>query len=347
MKAFSVTSKKYRFMLSEYIFTNVRFEGTQTSMSSELGAFLSSDRNIRAIDTMRNKADTAKFIIKPDDQAQEDNQLVQRILDSIQATGKLRVLVLDLHELTPVTTENAHSQEAQFGQGFQNLPELKLEDLKLFGPKTLPPIIISKCDMSLLEGFHADRKFIEDILLSNRTEAIRVMIRSLQGLKKLFFAAGPDVRSHPVLSQVRQGLHIAMSTFPQIRWLGFIGEPTPEPFLYPGFYGCIDNMNALLKQLPNLERLAFPVLSTNIVNIPETPDEPPTGKQKAEFYKNLIDHLVKDVPTLLQVDILDEAPIVWRGTRSVDGNDMVVKRLELPDEKRRSAYPFGTQKGDE
>ncbi|KAH7151749.1 hypothetical protein B0J13DRAFT_657822 [Dactylonectria estremocensis] len=349
MKAFSLTSGKYRGMLHEYIFTQVKFEGTQAAMSSELGAYLGDSGNPPTMAATRNKVTRATFTIKPDNRAQPDNQLVDRIINSIEETQKLRVLVLDVADLAP--GENPPAQEAQFRQAFANLPELDLKSLKLFAPETLPPIIISKCNPTLLKGLHVDDTFIRDLLVPlPHSNEVGAMIQSLQGLKKLYFDTLPDFSHNPGLSQVRTHLHTIRDNFFQVQWLGFYTAPTPTPYVYPDFYGCIGNINSLLRRLPNLKRFVITVYSANIEKIPETPNRPPTEAEEITFYEDLVSRVIKEVPWLEQLDILSESPVVWRGTRSKDRKDdapgMKVQRLELPNEARRGAYPFGIHKDE-
>ncbi|KAM6530577.1 hypothetical protein FSOLCH5_000071 [Fusarium solani] len=352
MSGISRSSTLLRSLLLPYVFYAVRFDGTVVDVSCMLEAFLYHRRQ-RFMQPLWESVRC--FTVSPNSARGEPrgvevmNKLPNRILEGLRRTAQVRTVVLDLDNLAYGLQERfVNSLKASPGW-----PEVTTLSVTAIGRYTesivnywLPVNVNYRAPWDINNSDTLIRySTMPFSAMSNRTGQLTRMYLGHNLLVIQTRANLPGLLKPWVGEKVRK----------QLEWLvmGYF-DKWHKPYLSHRTLNTVSDSEQLadgtqslidtLAMMPRLRRFAFWVdrrgLGRCLVRQVWTIDSKPlTMAEVDDWYTNLIQKIVKSLPKLEKLAIMDNNGVVYVGTRASEGNDITVSREMLEAGSQR--FPQG------
>ncbi|KAM5343244.1 hypothetical protein ACJ41O_014210 [Fusarium nematophilum] len=335
--------KRLQIGFTRGMFYRVKFNcGHEKSVSKALQTFLhrKSDMGMKEMrDAIRHVS--IGFI------GANDLELPCRIAYSLEKMPQLRILDLDLHD---VSAEQAATLWMMLNGTPQKWPNV--HTLVYWGPAFVLKAVFRLCHLEKLQAVYLTEGRGSETYVETRKHCPR--------LKRLALSLDGDIDGS-VLNRNGWGWGDMMSLeaesmakivvnrdFEYLEWLVF-NETRPFSYYLRGTppENRVKGLIAALQAMPRLRRFAF-TLSKNrfgpSFNLVLSVDRPLTHTEAEAWYAALIQRIGGSVPGLEQLCIIDGGdwrPVVHRGTRDRNGDSMSVTHETFSWQTSNSTFPLG------
>ncbi|KAJ3527640.1 hypothetical protein NM208_g10598 [Fusarium decemcellulare] len=346
-------SKQMRTQLIPRRFHEVRFDDTQRHLAQSLGAFLRSRGNLgkdqiqeairiatiivygrkEPIDgqTAIKWPETADFIVK---------ELPSLIIDSLSKMRNLRVLVLDVVCFNDQQTHD-------FIRLLSHAPHWSRVNTLIFeGPERLLTATVRHCGYENITALHLSQWF--------GTQEYDVA-RACPNLERLrLYFDSPEVAAAGCWPSLEPSLLASVTDdFKSLKWLilsekelpisGMLNSENWEQILLRNILQFAARVGTFDRIALTLRHRRFGSIVTEIAadhGIHST-QHPDYEHHIHDWYGKQIERLARHSESLREICILDDWPVVYRGTRPNRDAPMVIQRGDLSENVPSSTFPVG------
>ncbi|KAF4997616.1 hypothetical protein FDECE_12034 [Fusarium decemcellulare] len=345
-------SKRMRTQLIPRRFHKVRFDHMQRDLAQRLGAFLSSHGNLGK-DQIQEAVRIVTIIVRGQkeridrqtviDWPEIDKKLPSRIVDSLSKMHNLRVLALDV-----VCFNNQQTRDfirlLSHARRWYRVNMLRFE-----GPEKLLTATVRHCGYENITALHLNQWF--------GTQEYDVA-RACPNLERLrLYFDSPEVAAARCWPSLEPSVLASVSEdFKRLKWLildekdlpitGRLNSESWEQKLLRDtlqFAARVGTFDRIERIALTLRHRRFGAIVTQIAadhGIHST-EHPDYEHHIQGWYHKQIERLASHSESLIEICILDDWPVVYRGTRPNRDAPMVIQRGDLSENVGSSNFPVG------